>query len=531
MNREVNNPSPDNSGQNHRDSVAEESSSIDQIEPVIGEGRYQVLENISPDSARALDTQSNQVVLLRRVTFTLRKEIDSWRQRARELAEVRHPNFLNLLSVGIDDDPDCLVSERSIGVSASNLRRSGFQFSPDEAFHLLLGLCSAIDLAGRFTLPPNFISSSGLFIESEEIAKLRRLPVPEWPDVPVKLDVFDLLKPTLFPVAAGEVDHESPALAIRQAAMLLYDLLGGYKSRRGPVESWFEPVPSLNEAANSALYAGLEWSSVFENSENFLRSVELANSSGPKKKFPKPIETTRTKPLQPLSAVPWFAKYSFVPVLALLIMAIVPLLVWDRLSKMHPIKISVPVVAVEPSPTADPDRSFLATPPVQIASDQLELKSAAADQKENNPQVIPAATQESAMTPAADPHQSIVQDVHVPAVASSPPRVTASSAPHHAKVLVQQPAPSKQDVLRKIEMKWGPREAGVDREIGAIDKRLTIASGQQRENLATYKTYLKKRKDYMRRMCRYEKVRAGRAWNRENGYGSIFDPLLDTFGL
>ena len=46
----------------------------------------------------------------------------------------------------------------------------------------------------------------------------------------------------------------SRGLAVRQAALFTYELLGGEKKKEGEVKRWFKPVNGLGDAGNSILY-------------------------------------------------------------------------------------------------------------------------------------------------------------------------------------------------------------------------------------------------------------------------------------
>src|SRR4029077_7466363 len=72
----------------------------------------------------------------------------------------------------------------------------------------------------------------------------------------------------------------SRGLAVRQAALLTYELLGGEKKKEGQVKRWFKPVSELSDAANGILYVGLQGSPLFETSESFFHKLEAAIQSG-----------------------------------------------------------------------------------------------------------------------------------------------------------------------------------------------------------------------------------------------------------
>jgi hypothetical protein len=66
-------------------------------------------------------------------------------------------------------------------------------------------------------------------------------------------------------------------LAVRKAALLTYELLGGEKKNRaGELKRWFEPVNGLGDAGNAILYRGLQGSALFESTGCFFQRLKLA---------------------------------------------------------------------------------------------------------------------------------------------------------------------------------------------------------------------------------------------------------------
>jgi hypothetical protein len=72
-------------------------------------------------------------------------------------------------------------------------------------------------------------------------------------------------------------------LAVRQAALLTYELLGGDTHRGTEVTRWFKPIYQLSKATNSILYDGLQGSPRFRTSEGFFHTLESAIRSYPRK--------------------------------------------------------------------------------------------------------------------------------------------------------------------------------------------------------------------------------------------------------
>ena len=69
-------------------------------------------------------------------------------------------------------------------------------------------------------------------------------------------------------------------MAVWQAALLTYELLGGKKKKEGEAKRWFKPVNGLGDAGNSILYRGLQGSPLFESSGCFFHKLKSAIQSG-----------------------------------------------------------------------------------------------------------------------------------------------------------------------------------------------------------------------------------------------------------
>ena len=66
-------------------------------------------------------------------------------------------------------------------------------------------------------------------------------------------------------------------MAVKQAALLSYELLGGEKkNREGRLKRWFEHVNGLGAAGNAVLYRGLQGSPLFESSGCFFQRLKSA---------------------------------------------------------------------------------------------------------------------------------------------------------------------------------------------------------------------------------------------------------------
>ena len=247
--------------------------------------RYKILETIDVESFRAHDLALDQTVTVRQAKLTSQRERDSWRQRVRRLASVRHPNFLNVLDLILDGSRDLVVTERPLGHSLA-------EFLKDRSFDLedvvrLMPL-TALDVAATYASRPNSISARLLFVQTtrpqDAQIDLKRRPIFDWPPTVIKLDVWELVRPSknlTWPfLNSREQESGSTGWAVRQVAQLTCELLGGEKRKGYAIKRQFEPVNGLGNAGNSILYDGLQRSSLFESSENFFYKLESAIRSG-----------------------------------------------------------------------------------------------------------------------------------------------------------------------------------------------------------------------------------------------------------
>jgi hypothetical protein len=124
-------------------------------------------------------------------------------------------------------------------------------------------------------------------------------PLSEGSPFLAKLDVWELVRPRKnveWPFLSFNAQSGgSRSLAVRQAALLTYELLGGERKNESEVRSWFKPVNELGDAGNSILYRGLQGSPLFETSEDFFHNLESAirSGAGESRALPAPALLTR----------------------------------------------------------------------------------------------------------------------------------------------------------------------------------------------------------------------------------------------
>jgi hypothetical protein len=163
---------------------------------------------------------------------------------------VRNASFLNVIDVVSEKSSDFVITESPQGQSIADLLKERSRFDPEDVLALITPLAGALDLAASFALCANSISARWLFAETRRsFAVNSERSLSELPPFFVKMDVWELVRPRKdiewpFPISKAP-DVSSRGLAVKQAALLTYELLGGEKKREGKLKRWFEPVNGL----------------------------------------------------------------------------------------------------------------------------------------------------------------------------------------------------------------------------------------------------------------------------------------------
>ena len=262
--------------------------------------RYKILERIEGDSFKAHDLALDQTVTVRQAMPTSPRDGDAWCQKIQQLVLIRNPNFLNVLDVVLDKSSGFVITERARGRSIGELLRERSRFELEDVLRLMTPLGGSLDLAATLTCCPSPISACWLFTETRRsfAVNSEERPLSELPPFFVKLDVWELVRPRKnieWPFLSSKAQSGgSRGLAVRQAALLTYELLGGEKKKESEVKRWFKPVNELGDAGNSILYDGLQGSPLFETSESFFHKLEsaLRSNAGESRALPSPALQT-----------------------------------------------------------------------------------------------------------------------------------------------------------------------------------------------------------------------------------------------
>jgi len=246
-------------------------------------GRYKVLATIDGDSYKAHDLALDQTVTVRKALTTSPHDSDIWHQKVRQLALVRNASFLNVIDVVSEKSSDFVITESPRGQSIADLLKERSRFDPEDVLALITPLAGALDLAASLACCANSISARWLFAESRRSLAVnsKERSLSELPPFFVKMDVWELVRPRKnidwpFPISKAK-GGSSSGLAVKQAALLSYELLGGEKiNREGRLRRWFKHVNGLGDAGNAVLYRGLQGSPLFESSGCFFQRLKSA---------------------------------------------------------------------------------------------------------------------------------------------------------------------------------------------------------------------------------------------------------------
>jgi hypothetical protein len=267
-------------------------------------GRYRISNATDWVSFKAHDLALDQTVSVRGAWVPSQGYDDLWREKAQQLALVRNPNFLNVVDLVSDKSRDYVISEHPRGKSVAELLREGSRFEVEDVLALMAPLAGALDLAACFACSPNLISARFLFTESKHWAVINseERSLSGFRQLLVRMDVWELVKPRGNMVStylSKAPKRGVKRLAVRQAALFTYELLGGDTHGGTEVKGWFKPINQLSKASNSILYDGLQGSHRFKTSESFFHTLESAIRSCPKKpkEWRAPASQTPERPI------------------------------------------------------------------------------------------------------------------------------------------------------------------------------------------------------------------------------------------
>ena len=241
--------------------------------------RYKVLGTIGAGSFKAHDLALDQTVTVRQAMLTGERDGDTWRQKLQQLASLRDPNFLNVLDVVADKSGEFVITERPRGQSIAELHKERSRLDLEDVLWLMTPLVGALDFAAALASRPNPISICWLFTEPR-----RSCAVDSGPPFFIRLDIWEFVRPRrniAWPSFTSKAQRgDRKQLAVRQAALLTYELLCGEHIKKSGVQRWYRPVRQLSDPANWVLYDGLQGSPLFENSGCFFHRLESANRCG-----------------------------------------------------------------------------------------------------------------------------------------------------------------------------------------------------------------------------------------------------------
>jgi hypothetical protein len=249
-------------------------------------GRYRISKAVDLGGFKAHDLTLDQTVMVRGPLLTPKGGGNIWREKAQQFTLVRNPNFLNVLEVVSEKAGDFLISEYPRGKSVADLLIERSRFDVKDILELMMPLAGALDLAASFTCSPNLISGCCLFTESKHwtVVSSEERALPELAQLCVRLDVSEIIMSGRHFASSCLISKVRKSgykgWAVRQAALLAYQLLGGDPNDGIGAKRRFKPINHLSKLGNSVLYYGLLGSPRFVTSESFIRKLEAATGSG-----------------------------------------------------------------------------------------------------------------------------------------------------------------------------------------------------------------------------------------------------------
>jgi hypothetical protein len=145
---------------------------------------------------------------------------------------------------------------------------------------------------------------------------------------------------------------------------------------------------------------------------------------------------------------------------------------------------------------------------VQISAGQsINLDRAFSPVSLQKPPAPPIGATESVSTSIVPPNVEMNRsglETHRPKVRSK----ETSELPEHRKTPL-----TKSEAFRRFDAEFDGRERAIDRQILATDQRIISASGKKKEDLKAWKKYLEQRRQYVRKLRRYEEVELRSKWN------------------
>jgi hypothetical protein len=261
-------------------------------------GRYKVLGTIGNDAFKAHDLFLDQAVIGRAVSHTSGRERDRWHQNVKQLTSVRNINFLNIVDVISEPMIDFVLTERPSGRSIAELLAEKGGFDLEEVVTLLTPMARALETVAAF--PSGYkpgSASNCLFAETRRCGPLDNGAAPQDPSYVMRLDFWQFVEPGNCSSATRRKGDLK--FAVRQAALLAYQFLGGECEKNPDLQRNFKPVVGLQSAANKILYRGLTNAKGFKSTAHFFNELKRANrpSDCPSKRWTAPIRLFPEPPM------------------------------------------------------------------------------------------------------------------------------------------------------------------------------------------------------------------------------------------
>ena len=205
-------------------------------EPRVLNNRYQLLEPLGK-GGMAFVYRARDLMLERQVAVKVLRENYSrdpafqerFRQEAKAVANLSHPNIVTMHDFGLDDGQLFLVMEYVPGTDLKTLIKQHGRFSPEEAVPLLIQACAGIGYAHRAGLvhcdvkPQNMLVTPDMRLKVADFGIARALSTIH-PD-----EKSDLVwgSPQYFAPEQAAGAAPSPASDVYSLGVIMYEMLTG----------------------------------------------------------------------------------------------------------------------------------------------------------------------------------------------------------------------------------------------------------------------------------------------------------------
>ena len=90
---------------------------------------------------------------------------------------------------------------------------------------------------------------------------------------------------------------------------------------------------------------------------------------------------------------------------------------------------------------------------------------------------------------------------------------------------------TKEAAANRVGYVWDKKERSIGNQITEVDSKIAETTGEKQKHLKEWKTYLDKKKQWVRRSRRYHQNEARLTWDEVHGAPKIADAVRASLGL